>query len=51
VAHKWLYASRSFTEADALAELWALGEDAWLREDRCYSRCRRPHSHVCYDMV
>jgi hypothetical protein len=33
VPDEWLQASRSFTEAEALAELWAHGEDAWLRED------------------
>lgn len=33
VADEWLQAWRSFTEAEALAELWAHGEDAWLRED------------------
>ncbi len=33
VPDEWLHAARSFTEAEALAELWAHGEDAWLRED------------------
>lgn len=33
VSDGWLHASQSFTEAEVLAELWALGEDCWLRED------------------
>lgn len=33
VADEWLHVSRTFTQVEALAGLWALGEDAWLRED------------------
>jgi hypothetical protein len=33
LAAEWLQVARTFTEAEALAGLWAHGEDAWLRED------------------